>query len=291
MTLQSSPSRSPQLPRRVGVLHPGTMGAYIGAELRDRGFEVLWASHQRSEQTRARAEKARLTDVRTCETLAARSDLIISVCPPHAALETACLIADLGFAGRYLDANAISPHTSRTMARCMECAGASFINGDLIRWLDGNGLLTTRLYLSGDESAWVARLFADSPISAFVLGDDLEAASALKMCYAAYTKGRWALLLAIRALARQTGVEDALLQEWSISQPGLAADCEVAASVARSAWRFPGELFEIASTFEDANLPGGFYRAAASLYRRLTDLREVSSDPSLDEVLQHLLAS
>jgi 3-hydroxyisobutyrate dehydrogenase-like beta-hydroxyacid dehydrogenase len=291
MTIRSSRGRPPQPARRIGVLHPGRIGADLGTALRGRGYEVLWASDRRSEQTRARAEKAGLTDVRTCGALAARSDLIISVCPPHAALETARAIARLGFAGRYLDANAISPRTSRTMAECVGRAGARFINGDLIRWLDGNGDLSTRLYLSGKESDWAAGLFAGSPVTPVVLGDDLEAASAFKMCYAAYTKGRWALLLAIRALARHAGVEDALLREWSISQPGLEADSETAAGVARNAWRFPGELLEIAGTFEDAKLPGGFHRAAADLYRRLADLRDVARDPSLDEVLQRLLAS
>ena len=47
------------------------------------------------------------------------------------------------------------------------------------------------------------------------------AASALKMCYAAYTKGTSALLLALRALAEANGVTEALHTEWNQSQPGV----------------------------------------------------------------------
>jgi hypothetical protein len=42
--------------------------------------------------------------------MAERADVILSICPPHAALDTAWAVQ--GFGGRYVDANAISrpPH-------------------------------------------------------------------------------------------------------------------------------------------------------------------------------------
>jgi len=89
------------------------------------------------------------------------------------------------------------------------------------------------------------------------------------MAYAAWTKGTAALLLAIRALARVEGVEDALLAEWERSQPDLPGGSEAAArSAVAKGWRWVGEMEEIADTFAAAGLPDGFHRAAAEIYRR-----------------------
>jgi hypothetical protein len=111
------------------------------------------------------------------------------------------------------------------------------------------------------------------------------------MCYAAYTKGSSAVILAIRALAASQGVEDALLSEWDISQPGLAARSDAAArGTSRKAWRFEGEMQEIASTFADAGLPSGFHEAASDIYRRMRELKTVE-DADIQCVIEKLLVS
>ena len=103
-----------------------------------------------------------------------------------------------------------------------------------------------------------------------MLDVQIGTASALKMTYAAYTKGRSALLLALRETARANGVDQHLLDEWAISQPELAAVSERAAqSSAPKAWRWIAEMEEIASTFAAAGQPDGFHRAAAEVYRRV----------------------
>ena len=118
---------------------------------------------------------------------------------------------------------------------------------------------------------------------------DPGAASALKMAYAAYTKGTTALLLAILGVARASGVEQALADEWQRSQPALASGAEgrIRASAAK-AWRFSGEMEEIAATFAAAGLPDGFHLAAADLYARLEHYRDADPPPSLDQMLASL---
>jgi hypothetical protein len=99
------------------------------------------------------------------------------------------------------------------------------------------------------------------------------------MAYAAWTKGTSALLLAVNALAEHEAVGVALDAEWAISQPGLADRSRTtAASVAGKAWRFAGEMDEIAQTFGDADLPDGFHRAAADVYRRLAGFKDSPAD-------------
>jgi len=234
----------------VGLLHPGEMGAAVGQVLRTGGHDVVWASAGRSAATRARATGFR--DVETAAALIREADLVLSICPPHAALEVVKSCA--GFEGIYVDANAISPARSREVATLQP----RFVDGGIV-----GGPPTepgTTLYLSGPEAEDVAALFAGSVLAARVVAD----ASAVKMAYAAWSKGTAAMLLAIREVARYYGVED----EWQLAAPELAeplARAEV--SAARKGWRWVGEMQEIADAFAAAGQPDGFHRAAAEVYR------------------------
>jgi 3-hydroxyisobutyrate dehydrogenase-like beta-hydroxyacid dehydrogenase len=245
----------------VGLLHPGEMGAAIGAVLRQRGIEVLWASEGRSKATTARAEAAELIDTGTVAELAQRSEVVLSVCPPHAAADVAAAVGEFG--GVFVDANAISPATTRRIATEF----ARFVDGGIVGGPPSN-TRGPRLYLSGRDARDVLELFAGSPVDARVLSDRVGEASALKMAYAAWTKGTTALLLAIREVAGTEGVADALLQEWRESLPELEARAEAAERSAEAkGWRWIAEMEEIAATFEAAGAPGGFHRAAAEVFR------------------------
>ncbi|MDQ3823374.1 MAG: DUF1932 domain-containing protein [Actinomycetota bacterium] len=268
---------------KVGVLHPGEMGAAIGGVLRRAAHDVVWASTGRSAETRRRAEAAGLTDGETAEAVARESDVILSVCPPHAAQEVARSVSR--FRGVFVDANAIAPATTRAVAE--EVASARFVDGGIV----GSPPLepgATRLYVSGPEAGEVARLFDGTLVDARVLSDEIGAASAMKMVYAAWTKGSAALLLAIRAVARAEGIDAALVDEWRGSLPGLVERSEAAArSAGRKGWRWDYEMEEIASTFASAGLPDGFHRAAAEVFRRSPRL----DDATLDDVLSTLASA
>jgi 3-hydroxyisobutyrate dehydrogenase-like beta-hydroxyacid dehydrogenase len=266
----------------IGLLHPGEMGAAVGAALRASGHTVLWTSTGRSAATAERAEEAGLEGVGTIEELGRRSDVILSLCPPHAAVDVARSL--IRFAGIYVDANAVSPATARTIA------------GLVGRYVDG-GIIgspprtpgTTRLYLSGAEATSVADLFADTIVDARVVAEDPSAASAVKMAFAAWTKGTSALLLAIRAVARAEGIEQTLLDEWRMSLPHLPEQSAAAAhSALAKGWRWVGETNEIADTFAAAGLPDGFHRAAAEIYRRSPHEQADDEDDSLERVLSAL---
>jgi hypothetical protein len=227
----------------VGLVHPGEMGEAVGNALVAVGHTVLWASDGRSDATRARA--TRFEDARTLEELAARAEVIVSVVPPHVALDVARAVPRFG--GIYVDANAIAPATARAIEH------SRFVDGGII-----GGPPEPHLYLSGEEAATVQALFDDSPITARVVPD----ASALKCAFAGWTKGSTALKLAVREFARRSGVEEALAAELD-----LDVNEE---SVARKAWRFVGEMEEIASAYADEELPPGFHEAAAEMYRAMT---------------------
>lgn len=271
----------------IAVLHPGEMGAAVGRCLTDAGHLVLWASHGRGTATAARAESAGLADAGSVEDLAGRAEVIMSVCPPHAALEVARAVA--GFEGTYVDANAISPATAREVATVIEGGGASYVDGGIIG-APPIAVGTTRLYLSGPRAAVVRDLFAGSPLDARAMTGELTAASAVKMAYAAWTKGTAALLLAVRALARADGVEADLLAEWALSQPRReAGSARAAGSAGSKGWRWAGEMEEIAASMAESGLPGGFHQAAAEIFRRVPQLGPAATDEeALDAILTAL---
>jgi 3-hydroxyisobutyrate dehydrogenase-like beta-hydroxyacid dehydrogenase len=249
----------------VGLLHPGEMGAAVGGALRGRGIEVLWASAGRSPATVERARAAGLEDAGDVRELRHRCEILLSICPPHAALEVAD--AAYAFQGIYVDANAISPELAR------------LVGGLQLRFVDGgivgpppNRPGTTRLYLSGGEADQVAEVFAGTNVDARVISGQVGAASALKAAYAGWTKGSAALLLTVRQLARAEGVEEALLEEWRLSIPELEQRLAGAErSAQQKGWRWIGEMQEIARSMSAQDLPTGFHEAAADVFRRAAE--------------------
>ncbi|MGH2971747.1 MAG: DUF1932 domain-containing protein [Gaiellaceae bacterium] len=233
----------------VGVVHPGEMGAAVGSALRSAGHEGLWASEGRSDATAKRAHDAGFEDAGTTDELARRCDVIVSVCPPHAAVDVARAFAS--FEGVYVDANAVSPATAREIASIVP----RFVDGGII-----GSPGTMRIYVSGGEAESVAGVLGATVV---------PNASALKMAYAAWTKGTAALVIAIRELAEAEAIWSDLLAEWKLSLPQLE---ERLASAERSArtkgWRWVGEMEQIADTFAADGLPDGFHRAAAEIFRR-----------------------
>ena len=276
----------------VGVLHPGSMGAQVAGLLAATGTEVLWASQGRSAASGARAAAAGLTDVGSVTGLARRTELLLSICPPAAAVEVAEAVAAAGFRGIYVDANAIAPATARRVAAALP--GVTVLDGGIVGPPPVEPGLT-RLFLAagdaagGQAAADLAGAFAATALEVVPLAAPAPAASALKAAYAAWTKGSTALLLTVAAYARATGVDEALTAEWARSQPGLEDRLTAGAPrVAAKAWRFTGELEELAAAFAEVGLPAGAPSAAAEVYARLAPLRHEAGTTTLEAVLDLL---
>lgn len=274
----------------IGLLHPGEMGSGVGAALVEAGYTVTWASAGRSSASARRAASAHLVDVGTVDAMIGRCQLIMSICPPAQALAVANELA--GFGGLYLDANAIAPATAQRVAGVIETGGGRYVDGGII----GGPPTPTygpRLYLSGPAAPAVGGLFEGTTVDARVLSEDQTAASGIKMCFAAWTKGTSALLLGIRALAIAEGVEGPLLDEWHASLPELERRSLTAGQqAATKGWRWVGEMEEIAATFRSAGLPDGFHLAAADMFARpLRDEQAGADQATLTSVLDAIRPS
>ena len=247
---------------KIGILHPGEMGISIAASAINNGHQVFWMSQSRSDKTRARAENHNLIEIDSLFRFCQICEMIISVCPPHSAEEVATSVLEAGFQGLYLDANAISPQRAAKIGHMLNVNNIRFVDGGIIggpAWRPKE----TWLYLSGKHSDEIAGCFVNGPLEIKIMGNEIGKASALKMCYAAYSKGTTALLAAILAAAESLAVGNELNELWDMDNAGFSEQANRRATrVTAKAWRFEGELLEIASTFENVGLPSGFHEAA-----------------------------
>ena len=274
---------------KVGILHPGLMGISMAVSVQSAGNEVYWVSAGRSNDSRARAEEHNLNEVETLSELCEICEIILSVCPPHGAEDLANDVIKAGFSGLYCDGNAISPQKAQRIGETLKAAGIELVDGSIIgppAW-EANA---TRLYLSGQSAQKVADLFEGSVTNAIVIGDDIGRASALKMVFAAQTKGFTALLCAIQATAEKLGVRDDLDAEWTRRDPkSVEKNRNQVRGVTAKAWRFTGEMQEIADTFGGAGLPNGFFLSALEVYERITHFKDADETPELMDVLEALM--
>lgn len=275
---------------RIGLLHPGAMGASVGACFAACGHPVSWVNHNRSPATQARAARAGLRPCMDLAQLTQDADLIISVCPPHAATEVAQDIAATGYQGQYLEANAIAPTKLAAIDALLSERQIHLIDGSIIGgpvWPnDALGTHQTTLHLSGVGSEAIAALLAGSPLKANVLSDQRGDASALKMVFAAFSKGSAALTAEILNVAEQYGVRAPLSQ--ALGQQTIAQWHGALASTASKAWRFEGEMQEIAETFSAVGAEPGFHQAAAAVYQKLSAHKNWTTKPELSSLLTSL---
>lgn len=275
---------------KIGILHPGEMGVSVAASAMKSGHQVYWASEGRSSKTRWRAAQRNLAELNTLQELCQKCEIILSVCPPHEAEAIARSVIEADFKGLYLDANAISPQRSIEIGKYMEAATIHFVDGGIIggpAWNPDD----TWLYLSGSHANEIALCFSGGPLETKIIGTEIGKASALKMCYAAYSKGTTALLAAVLATAETLHVQEELFEQWDADTPSFSDQVsQRVRQVTTKAWRFEGEMIEIASTFRAAGLPSGFHESAAEIYQRLARFKDADEIPTFLDVLASLSA-
>ncbi|MFI9755131.1 NAD(P)-dependent oxidoreductase [Streptomyces collinus] len=263
----------------VGLLHPGSMGSAFGAQLRASGHIVLWCPDGRSDATRRRAEHAGLEATALPE-LVSRSDVLLSLCPPAAAEETAGQVAELGMseAGTiYVDANAVSP--SRVMNIADRLAPMRVIDAAVVGSPPVGGKSPT-LYLSGavEQADRIAELFAGTDVRTRVLGESIGKASALKLAYSSYQKVSRVLAAVAYGAADTYGVADELLVIAAKRTRSYLVETGYIPKTAARAWRWGPELEDAAALLADAGLPDSLMHAAAATLARWDGNRDERLD-------------
>ncbi|MFE6623261.1 DUF1932 domain-containing protein [Streptomyces sp. NPDC057740] len=263
----------------IGLLHPGSMGSAFGAQLRARGHIVLWCPDGRSDATRRRAEQAGL-EPQALPELISRSDVLLSLCPPAAAEETAAQVAELGTAGVgtvYVEANAVSPPRVQRIAEHlapMQVIDAAVVGSPPV------GSMYPTLYLSGPskQADRIAELFAGTDVRPHLLGDSIGKASALKLTYSSYQKVSRVLVAVAYGAAEAYGVADELLEIAAKRTRSYLVETDYIPKTAARAWRWGPELEEVAALLAEAGLPDSLMRAAAATLARWDDNRDERLD-------------
>ena len=255
--------------RTVAVLSPGDMGSAVGRRLHEAGLRVVSALEGRSDETRARAHEAGIEDVGTVADAVRECDVLLSILPPGRALDLAEAVGKSPDC-LYVDCNAVSPLTARTMAAVI---GDRFVDAGIIGMPDA-----PRLYLSGPLASDLASL----PLDVRVVDGEIGHASALKMCYAGLTKGLTALLTESMVTAATFGVTEALAEELADSQPRFLAGARGLPGMVPKAYRWIAEMEEIAATFAAAGMTPMMLEGAADIYRLVESARAASDTPLSD---------
>ena len=266
--------------RSVALISPGDMGQAVGALLVRGGVRVLTCVEGRSERTRGLARAAGFTEIATLDGLVRESELLLSIVPPAQAVAVARDVAGaLGATGSrltYVDCNAIAPRTAREVAAVIAPTGSAFVDAGIVGGPPRDAP-SPRFYASGPGRAHFGAL-ADAGLDVRLLGDEVGEASAVKMCYAALTKGTTAIATELLVAARKLGVYDTLIGELRDSQGAQAKRmADAVPAMPGKAHRWVAEMEEIARTFEDVGLTPLIFQGAAEMYR-LTARSEIGGE-------------
>lgn len=255
--------------QNIGIVSPGDMGQAVAQTLKHTGFAVHTALDGRSERTRRLAAEVGLNDCGSMQALVKTCDVLLSILNPAAAVDNARAAAvAMQATGRrplFVDCNAVSPQTARDIDGVIRAAGAECVDAGIIG-PPPRGKAGMRLYVSGSRAGLLEQL-SGGGIEVRVMGERIGDASAIKMCYAAYTKGAVALGVEMLMAARRLGVDAALDRELQES----AADNRRwilgrTTSMPPKAYRWVPEMLEISKTFEGARLTPRILLGAADMY-------------------------
>ena len=258
----------------VALLSPGSMGAVVGGVLRRHGAEVITCLEGRSPATAARAREAGIEAVADDAALVERAALLLSILVPSEAVSTARRVAAaLEATGAdlvYVDCNAVAPATGNEVAEIIAAAGGLPVDAGIIGGPPKRPGIT-RFYASGEHATRFAVL-GDYGLDVRLLGPEIGQASAFKMCYAAQTKGRYAIYLESLVTAAKLGLYDALVEELQLSQQAVLGDTgRSLPGIPSKAGRWVGEMEEIAATFGSMGLTPEMFAGAADVYRYVHD--------------------
>jgi 3-hydroxyisobutyrate dehydrogenase-like beta-hydroxyacid dehydrogenase len=254
----------------VAIMSPGDMGQAVGALLAGQGLRVVTCLDGRSERTRTLAAEAGIEALADEAALVQEADILLSILVPAEAVTLASRIARAlrgsGTDLLYVECNAIAPQTAQRIGRLIEDAGGRFVDAGIIG-PPPRGRPSPRFYASGTHVGAFARL-RDHGLDVRPVGGEPGQASAVKMCYAALTKGSCALMTELSIAAERLGVQDALQSELAFSQPHhLEWMKRWVPDMVPKAHRWVGEMEEIAETFAATGQTPLTFAGVAEIYR------------------------
>ena len=256
----------------LGIVGPGDMGHSVARVLTNLGYRVVTVLDGRSELSHIRAKRSNMRNVSDLKKLVSVSDFIFSIMPPNAAWSFAKKVSEaMGVVDKFpifVDCNAISPKTTLSIDELIKNAGANFLNVGIIGPSPGRGM-KTKFYASG-EDVNALQFLNQNEIELVPVGEDISKASAIKMCYAALTKGTMTLQASVLIAAELLGVSSEVQNEFQDSQKfQWEAMNKRVSSLACDASRWASEMDQISETFGSVGVTENLHKGAADIFRLL----------------------
>ena len=253
----------------VAILSPGDMGHAVGQRLREHELDVLTCLDGRSDRTRELASKAGIRDVATMQELVEQSDLImsmtVSAAVPGLCQQVADAISATGADVLFAECNAIAPQLAEELEPIITGAGGRFVDVSIIGGPPRPGY-SPHFYASGENAAEFDRL-NDCGLTVLKLEGPVGQASGIKMCYAAMTKGSWALYTELLMAAELMGLTEPLLAEFQSGQQAVLQRMErTIPTVPPRSRRWVSEMEEIRDTFAHLGMTPKLFEGVAEMY-------------------------
>ena len=254
----------------VAIVSPGDMGHAVGQLLRESELDVITCLAGRSDRTRALSQKAGIRDVPTMEKLVEKSDLImsmtVSAAVPGVCRQVADALVTTGSDTLFAECNAISPQLARDLEPIITGAGGRFVDVSIIGGPPRPGY-SPHFYASGQHAAQFEQL-NDFGLTVLNLDGAVGQASGIKMCYAAMTKGSWALYTQLLMAAELMGLTKPLLAEFQSGQQAVLQRMErTIPTVPPRSRRWVSEMEEIRDTFTELGMTPSLFEGVAEMYR------------------------
>ena len=259
---------------RLGLVGYGEIGSTLGAGLRGAGLESI-ACYDKyafegpyADLIQARAKEAGVTLVRLNGDLAEAADLIVSVTPGAASLESADAFAPVLTARHtFLDFASATPKIKRTVAQKLEATGAVLGDGSI----EGTPLhgYSMRMLSSGPAGERVRDLLVPWGMQIEFTGPVLGTASGIKIIRSVLIKGIEALTDEMLLAAHQYGIDEVVLASASktLARPWMDTVQSLTPSGVIHAKRRAEELEMSADAVADAGVEPIMARAVAERLR------------------------
>ena len=244
---------------RLGLVGYGEVGRIFAAALRPQLAQLCVADLKLDDPAQAPALRQHVqalgAEAGSLQALCGQAELIVSAVTASSTLAVAeRAAAHIRPGCFFLDLNSASPGTKQQAARCIEAAGAHYVEAGVMTSVPPYGVRVPML-LGGVRAAELAPQLKAWGMDATVVSEQLGVASAIKMCRSIMIKGLEALVIESYATARRYGVEDHVLPTLAETFPSIDWHKQGAyffSRVVQHGQRRADEMREAARTVQEA---------------------------------------
>ena len=238
-------------------------------------WDILLPSNEKGAPLKAAADRIGIRTVGSAAELAASSDIVISLVTTDQSLVAAGQIAKhLPKGILFLDCNSTSPGMKRDVAKTVEAAGGRSVEAavmDLVpRWQHKVPML-----VAGPAADELIGKLAPFGVVMEAVGDDIGAASTIKMCRSVFMKGLDAILMECMVAAETAGVTDRIVASLKVTMPEMDWKTFIGKKLggaAQHSGRRAGEMREVATTLRELGLDPTMAEATATRLQWCADL-------------------